>query len=259
MLILSERISCAIADHLLTASPVFKQSLINRGIPQNKITVIMNTADDSIFKFNSERRFKKISEKALIIYPGTVSERFGILNVIKALPLINNQIPGTEFHIYGEYDQEYREMIEACSIELNVNENVFLHERKDLMTIYDKINSMDFGVVPYQNRHYMHIALSTKGFEYIASALPVVASRLRSMQSIFDEQDVAYFEPENEKELAEKIIFLCLNPQKRKEQVFHAHESYQKVAAAEIHKRFLEVIHNNKVKSDSGLKSEAVR
>src|SRR5574338_30384 len=40
-----ERISCKFADHIITVTELWRQTLIERGVPPDKISVVMNVAD----------------------------------------------------------------------------------------------------------------------------------------------------------------------------------------------------------------------
>ena len=44
-----EKISCRVADHVITVTEPWRQTLIERGVPAEKVSVVMNVADDQIF------------------------------------------------------------------------------------------------------------------------------------------------------------------------------------------------------------------
>jgi len=46
---LQEQLSCRFADHVITVTDVWKETLIKRGVPAHKVSVVMNVADTSIF------------------------------------------------------------------------------------------------------------------------------------------------------------------------------------------------------------------
>jgi glycosyltransferase involved in cell wall biosynthesis len=48
--------------------------------------------------------------------------------------------------------------------------------------------------------------------EYVAMGIPVVASRLRILQELFGEDALAYFEPENDRDMANRIKELHDDP-----------------------------------------------
>ena len=172
-------LSCNYADKIITASPGFQEKLVERNISKEKITIIYNSADTSIFKFDREREFKKITSGAKLIYHGTVAERFGIDIAIRSMALIQKRIPCSELRIFGFYDENYKKILKKIILELNLEKFVFLNDKENLDNIYKFIKISDIGIVPYRSDEFMQLALSTKMFEYVASGIPVIATRLR--------------------------------------------------------------------------------
>ena len=238
----TQKASCAFADRIITASPGFEKRLIERGIRPEKITVVINSADARVFRYQADRKFSTITRGAKLLYHGTVAHRFGLSEAIEAVSMLQNHIPGTELHIYGKYDPGYRAELENKIGALNLSKRIFLHGFRNHEEIYEIIQSADIGVVPYRSDDFMNLALSTKGFEYAASGLPVVASRLRSMEAFFDEDSVRYAEPESPEDLAEKIAQLCRQPELRKSQAERARIAYCKVSGNVMGRRYLDVI-----------------
>jgi glycosyltransferase involved in cell wall biosynthesis len=239
---LSEKLSCAIADHLITANEGFKEKLIQRGISSEKLTIIYNTAHPEIFKFDDKRKFVPIIESAKLIYHGTVSERFGLLRAINAIGKLQSKIPNIVLYIYGQYDPIYRKKIEERVTELRLTNNIILNGRLDLEDIYKIIKEVDIGIVPYINNDFMNLALSTKTFEYIAAGLPVVASRLKSTYRLFDDSCITYFDPDSEDDLETKILSLYSNPKLREQKVYAAAKGYIPYSGKEMSKRFIDLI-----------------
>ena len=229
-----EKLVTGMCDEIITASSGFKRSLVSRGVPEEKIKVMVNTADETIFRFDSGRTFTKIAEQARLIYHGTVSERFGLLVAVKAMKTICKEIPGSVLHIFGFFDPAYRKKIEEYIYGAKLEESVKLCKPLPLEEIQKQILTMDLGVVPYLSDTFMNLALSTKTFEYIAAGLPVTASRLKSSEELFDDSCIQYAESGNSDDLAEKIIRMCLDPEARegkRNQAFAVFNKYYTSAA----------------------------
>lgn len=223
-----ERIIMSLCNEIITASSGFKRSLVSRGIDENKITVMVNTADEGIFKFDSDRKFNAITKKAQLIYHGTVSERFGLLMAVKAMKIICQKIPDSVLHIFGFFDPQYRKKIEEYVSEEKLEENVKLHNPLNLPEIYEHVLTMDLGVVPYLSDNFMNLALSTKTFEYIAAGLPVTASRLKPSEELFNDSCIQYAQPGNVNDLAQKVIDMCLEPEMREAKRNQAYDVFVK-------------------------------
>jgi glycosyltransferase involved in cell wall biosynthesis len=237
-----ERISCRTADALITVSDGCKERLIKRGNPPEKVTLVLNSANQNIFKFDEEREFTRIDESAKILYHGTVEKQFGIHIAIDAMAEVIKIIPNSKLIIYGCYFPSYKKELEEQISKLDLSNEVFLYDTISLEECYINIKEADIGIVPYLNSDYANIGLSNKTFEYTATGLPVVASRLFSLHAIFDEDCVHYAEPDNPADIADKIINLCKNPQLRNEKALNAYKALSKISGEVMDRRYINLI-----------------
>jgi glycosyltransferase involved in cell wall biosynthesis len=146
-----------------------------------------------------------------------VKERFGIHVVIEAMPQVRQALPeATLTIIHGAFDPAYRVELEEKIASLGLQECVQLEKFRPLEEIVKFIHESDIGIVPYMSDIFMDIALSTKSFEYVAMGLPVVASRLPSITSLFDEECVAYFEAGNAEDCAQPVSSTASGYRKKK-------------------------------------------
>ena len=252
---LIERLSCHFADHLITVTNECKKRLVSRGNRDDKIAIIMNTADEGTFKFSNERKFLRISEKVKILYHGTVAERFGLYNAIGAMTHIIAEFPGSVFSIYGRYEDSYRKKIEELIKKLKLENNVFLHGKVSIDKVPDLIKSHDVGIVPYLSTDFMNLALPTKAFEYVAVGMPVVSTRLSEMSQIFDEQCVTYFDQSDPEKIAEAIKYVCLNPEIIEQKVITAYDKLSLISGQEMMKKYLTLIEQLTLDKEDSLSS----
>ena len=239
---LVEKLSCGFANQLITTSSGFRQRLIERGIREEKINLILNSADERIFSNHRHRLQRRIESGARLLYHGTVAKRFGLELAIEAVARLQDRIPDTILYVYGKYDPSYRADLEEQVERLGLSNLVFFGEYLALEEVSEIIRNSDIGIVPYHRDPFMNLALSTKTFEYVVMQLPVVASRLSSLKSIFDESSVMYFEPGSVGDLSNKIAKICLCPNLRKRQVNRATCAYQRVSWPIMQDRYLRLI-----------------
>ncbi len=237
-----EKLSCGFANQLITTSKGFQERLAARGVRQDKITLIMNSADEEIFTNGLHRQFKSIESGAKLLYHGTVAPRFGLEVAIAAIARLQCAIPDTSFHIFGKYDPSYRIQLEAQVQQLGLADRVFFGEYVDLERVRRIICDADIGIVPYHKDGFMNLALSTKTFEYVVMELPVVAARLNSLTAIFDPTSLMYFEPGDVDDLAGKIVRLCRQPELRQRMVHRAKGAYRRVSWPIMQDRYIQLV-----------------
>jgi glycosyltransferase involved in cell wall biosynthesis len=239
-----EKISCKFADKIITVTQTCKERLIARGVPEEKITLVLNTPNDDIFKLQPDRKYYKISENARLIYHGSVAERFGLHIAIDAMRIISKEIPGSKLFIYGGYNTSYgRFLIEKIKA-LQMEEIIILNGIISRDKIPDLLYNSDIGLVPYLSNDYMNLALPTKAFEYIATGLPVVSSLLDDLSKTFSNDSISYVGENDPQQLAEKVIELCQNPEKRKSQAQKAYEKMRLISGKIMAERYVSLIHN---------------
>ncbi len=239
---LMEKASCAFADRLLTTSAGFKESLVKRGVDPKKITLILNSADDNVFNHPPKRDLAKIKKGPVLLYHGTVAKRFGLHVAIDAVNRVRETLPGARLFIYGKYDPSYRDELERIVRSEGLEGIVTLGGYLPLEKVTETIGGSDIGVVPYLSDPFMNLALSTKIFEYVSMRMPVVASRLDSITSVFDGKSIEYFEPGNADDLAVKLVRVCRAPASRKGYIERAARAYESMSWPVMSKRYLDEI-----------------
>jgi glycosyltransferase involved in cell wall biosynthesis len=241
---LIEGASQRLANRLITTSYGFQDCLLKRGIPPEKITLVLNSADHHIFQYQP-REYQRHDRKVRLLYHGTVAHRFGLHTAIEAFALIHKQMPESTFQIYGlSYMSKYIEHLKSIIAREGLQDHVFLNPSEPLETIARVIGEADLGIVPYLSDPFMDIALSTKSFEYVSMGLPVVASRLPSITSIFGEESVAYYEAGNPHSLAKQVLALCADPERQRIQAESALRAYEGVAWPIMEKRYVDLVRN---------------
>ena len=235
-----ELLSYKFSSHLITVTQECVDIMVKRGVPSHKITLILNTPDEKQFPFYKEREFNVKTQKANIFYHGTLAKRFGLHLVIQSFPKVLKEIPQSCLFLYGTGDIEYITFLNELIKKLHLDNNVKIPGIINYECIDDYINKMDIGIVPYLDTPYMHLALSTKAFEYVSCGLPVCASRLQATQSIFRESSLSYFDPNDLNDISDKIISLAKSSSKQRYQVKSALEDMEKISGKVMEKRYSE-------------------
>jgi glycosyltransferase involved in cell wall biosynthesis len=217
-LVLVERLSIAFADHAIVANHLWCERVAMRcGTPQ-KCSPIRNYPARGLFNPNIRTRG---NGKFLITYPGSLNWHQGVDVAITAFAKIKDQMPDSEFHIYGEGPA--KEPLIRLADSLGVGSRVVFHGLLPTEQIVQVMADTDLAVEPKRaGSQFGNEALSMKIFEFMAVGVPLVVSRTTIHQYYYTDALVKYYDGDNEAELAANMLLLRKNPALRQRQVANA-------------------------------------
>lgn len=174
--------------------------------------VMEGIATDPVEYKNVQVEGKKDSEKRVILYTGTLHEKFGILTLIEAFQQI--EMKNYELQICGMGDCE---------------EKVKEAEKKDpRIKFYGQISrkqilELQAGatvlVNPRQNvEEFTKYSFPSKIMEYLSSGIPVIAYKLDGIPKEYDEV-ILYVEGNEAIRLKEKMIEVCEMSEKERKEI----------------------------------------
>ena len=203
---------------------------------KNKISI----AYEHFIDFDKFKIKKKLDEREnLVGYIGRLSEEKGVLNFVKAIPLILKQRDDLEFLIGG--DGQLRDKIEKYLDEENLNEKVKLAEWIPHDKLPDYLNELKLLVIPSYTESGPLIAL-----EAMSCGTPILATFVGHIPNIVKDGETGFIMENNSPEcIAENMMRALEHPNlegivKSARQLVEKEFTYE--AAVEKYRKILENI-----------------
>jgi glycosyltransferase involved in cell wall biosynthesis len=235
---LTEKLSIGFADRVLTATREMRDNFGRRGADVNKITVIVDVAEEQVFrpdrydhlseKIARQRKEERRAGRFRVVYHGAIEERDGVDLIVRAAALLKRDMPGIEFVTIG--GGAYARDAQALAGELKVGDRVTFRGDLPLEDSIEAILAADVAVVPTKGSPYSMLVHNRSLYEYVALQKPVVASRLASVAGYFPDDSVVFFDPGSDEDLADKLKFVFAHPEEmaaRTERCCHIYETYR--------------------------------
>lgn len=214
-----EKVSIRFAHKIITTNISFLNRFISRGCPSEKIDIVMNSPQESIFNrlipASSEKSYEN---KYVVMYHGIIITRYGFEELLKAINLLKNKIPGIELRVYGTGEDLplFLELIKK----LNLENIVKYFGQVSIEEIVEIIPECNVGIIPNRLGPFTKINFPTRIFEYLHLKRPVVVPLTQGIKDYFDEDSIFYFDAGNEESLA-NIIFNIYSDTKKTEMVLN--------------------------------------
>ncbi|MGJ0483997.1 MAG: glycosyltransferase family 4 protein [Methylomicrobium sp.] len=233
---LEERWAGKFASAVLTVEENLKNTLSERGIPREKIHVLMNLPDDRIFAPRGSFLPKPQDQTFVMVYHGTLARRLGMDIAIEAVSKVRTKIPRLELRIIGAGEErdkllELRDRLGLQNI-VTFSEGFVPVEKIPAM-----IQDADVGLIPLRISSGTDIMLPTKLLEYVTMGIPCIVPNTSTISRYFDHEMVQFFEEGNVDSLAKAIYELYQNPGRRTTLSNNATERFGKIYTWSQHKK----------------------
>jgi glycosyltransferase involved in cell wall biosynthesis len=206
-----EKISGSFADLVITQNKLYADILEIRGNYKRKIIPFINCPDERFFGNLTPPSINSRNGKTLLLFHGTITERHGVDIAIQAIKLISESLNNVNFLIAGNGD--YLPSILNLINRLNMSKYVTYIGEKKFHTIPELITECSFGVIPHKSTVYNEINVPDRLFEYLWMGKAPIIARTKAILEYFPENTLIYFNPEDPKDMAEKIIWAINHPE----------------------------------------------
>ncbi len=212
------------ADKIVVPAFAIKNYLVSqRGVPEEKITVITNGADMPVY----EKPKKKMPED-YIIYFGALQKWQGIDVLLKAFSFLLH-IQGLHLVIVSSLKQKRLKLYKKLANRLKISPRVIWLDQLPKPRLNYLIKNAKISVAPlkFGNRNVLQGFSPIKIFESMANLTPVIASDLPSVREILTHNKTALLTyPERPDELARHIEILLNYPAIAKTLAENAYELF---------------------------------
>jgi glycosyltransferase involved in cell wall biosynthesis len=209
-----ERFSIKYADRIIVVIDEQKERLVDLGVPENKISIIMNTVNLDMFneKEISQDLFSRILSdykgKFVISYIGGFSEDRGIDVLIKALPDIIKKIHNAHLLLVG--DGKIKNELQQLAQEWKVSENVTFAGWVDQEEVPAYMAISNVCVIPHYANSHINRTIPHKLFQYMAMGKPIVSTDALPLKRIIESNRCGIVVLSgNASAMSEAIIKLC--------------------------------------------------
>jgi glycosyltransferase involved in cell wall biosynthesis len=216
-----EQRSIRFADLAITPTALMRDAFVSRGADPAKIVVVMDGADEAIFRPVPRIRRDRDREAFTLLCHGTVEERYGLDTTIRAVALLAEEMPDLQFQVYG--DGSYLGRLRELAEELGVADRVsFSGGFVPIDELVQAIADANVGVVAMKRDIFRDLTIAGKMFDFIAMGKPMVVSRTRSVERLFDPSSFELFESDDPVGLARAIRAVRADPDRRAELIRRA-------------------------------------
>lgn len=213
MLKLLERWSMGVVDSVVTVNRACAKIFAARSCSADKITVIMNSPDENIFRAAGPATAvtQRNGKPFVFMYHGSLVERNGLDLAVDAFAKIQASIPNAELRIYGSRNAFLDRVMQSVQ-ERGLGQAVHYLGPKPLEAIVKAIEDCDVGVIPNQRNIFTELNTPTRIFEYLALGKPVIAPRAPGICDYFDDSSLIFFELGDADDLARRMEYVFNHP-----------------------------------------------
>jgi glycosyltransferase involved in cell wall biosynthesis len=250
---LQEFLACRFAHHVITVTDLWKEALVRRGVPEKKCIVVMNLADPEHFERAAQPasrrdRLSGDGRTFRLIYHGTITHRYGVDLLLRAVQLVRKEISDISLRIHGHGTDvdAVRQLVSDLDLNAHVEVTTEFLSGADLS---DLIRSVHVGIVPYRRDVFTDGILPTKLLEYVACGIPAIVARTEVISRYFADDAVEFFQPEDIQDLARHICRLYHDEDRRKQLALNSdafNSVYNWALQKRAYVRFVEQVANGR-------------
>jgi glycosyltransferase involved in cell wall biosynthesis len=205
---MAESVAMRVSDAVLTVHEPYRQELLARGVPDEKIVVVLNALDERLIPNEPPTSEEGVFR---VVYHGTVTPHYGVELLVDAFAAVAGEIQGARLDVYGGGDAvpAVRERVEQLGIADRVHVGGRVLPQEEVLR---RVHSASVGVASQLPIARNQTALPTKLLEFVALGVPVVAPDAPAITDSFTEDEIVYFRGGDTTSLADALRRVAADP-----------------------------------------------
>ena len=195
-------------DHIVVLSPGFKKLLINREVPENKISVIYNWCDEEALESKTilkDEYDQLLSDKFNLVFAGNLGKAQSLDTLINVAQNLRHN-PRIQLVFVGDGTERY--LLIAKVDELNLDNVVFI-PRVPMSEVGGILKKADVLIVHLKDDKLFEITIPSKTQAYMAIGKPVLMAVKGDASDIIKEAKAgAIAQPDDAESILEAINYL---------------------------------------------------
>jgi len=238
MLELEEKISCWLANYVVTVNESMRENLWSKGIIWKKIFVFHNFPDTKYLPIKKNiTKWPRHKDSFVLLYAGTITEHYKLDVVIEALSLVIKESSGIRFKIVGS-GNDLKWILQVAD-NLGVRDYVEYLGPVDVTDLKQIMAESDVGISTHKRDKFADLQFTSKILDYLTQGLPVVSNRSRTLMRYFPEGAIFYFDPGNPRDIADQIINIKKDPDLVRRKMMNAKRLLYKYSWKKEKQRFV--------------------
>jgi glycosyltransferase involved in cell wall biosynthesis len=205
LLLFFERLSCRVADHIITTNHSFKQIEMERcGIASERITVVRNGPEEKHLASAAPHESLRDEQRTVIGFVGEMGPLDGVDLLLRSLHRLREDLHRDDWLAVLVGDGESFDSLKRAAQELGIDGQVRFVGRVPFEEVTPYIAAMDLCAIPDPPNEYTRRCTLIKTMEYMAQSKPIVAFDLKETR--FSAQDGAVYVLENDESAFARAI-----------------------------------------------------
>jgi len=218
------------ADAVITVTDALRERFVSRGAAGERITVVMNSADEKLFPAASGVGLsgRKVERPLGLVYHGSLLPYYGVDVLLEAMSRVRARWP-FELDVYG--DGETAQALSAAARDRGLEHAVRFRGTLPQTALAAVLQGAGGGAVPTRGGPMLDLSLSNKLLEMACIGMPIVASALPTYRRHLPDDCAVYAAPGDPASLAAALDrFAAMSEAERSGLARRAAEAYRAIS-----------------------------